>query len=176
MDQDSTTWTGARAPGAERRTSLAWRCSTEQVASDSERRTHAAAESTKDGSKPASRDGHAGRQLNRSAIREGPSDRPAYMSTRLSSPSGPFFLFFLSSCPAFLLFDRAAGFLPPRPRIVQAGARRCCQGWPLFSGHTQRVHRPLQQSSTTASLLGRGVDYTLLSVIYPSSCQRALFR
>jgi hypothetical protein len=29
--------------------------------------------------------------------------------------------FFLSSCP-FLLFDRAAGFLPPRPRIV-AGRR-----------------------------------------------------
>src|SRR5215470_1724784 len=77
MDQDSTTWTGARAPGVERRMSLAWRCSTEQVVSDSERRTHAAAESTKDGSKPASRDGHAGSQLNRSAIREGPSDRPA---------------------------------------------------------------------------------------------------
>ena len=30
---------------------------------------------------------------------------------------------FLSSCvPSFLLFDRAAGFLPPRPRIV-AGRR-----------------------------------------------------
>ena len=36
-----------------------------------------AAGSTKDGSKPASRDGHAGSQLNRSVIREGPSDRPA---------------------------------------------------------------------------------------------------
>src|SRR5262252_6744648 len=32
MVQDSITWTGARAPGVERRTSLAWRCSTEQVA------------------------------------------------------------------------------------------------------------------------------------------------
>src|SRR5215467_13895536 len=32
-------------------------------------------------------------------------------------------------CP-FLLFDRAAGFLPPRPREAKAGARRCCQGWP----------------------------------------------
>jgi hypothetical protein len=32
MAQDSITWTGARAPGVERRTSLAWRCSTEQVA------------------------------------------------------------------------------------------------------------------------------------------------
>jgi hypothetical protein len=67
----------SEGPWSRASTSLAWRCSTEQVASDSERRTHAAAESTKDGSKPASRDGHAGRQLNRSAIREGPSDRPA---------------------------------------------------------------------------------------------------
>ena len=30
----------------------------------------------------------------------------------------------------FLLFDRAAGFLPPRPREAKAGARRSCQGWP----------------------------------------------
>src|SRR5215471_9410969 len=31
----------------------------------------------------------------------------------------------------FLLFDRAAGFLPPRPREAKAaGARRCGQGWP----------------------------------------------
>jgi len=32
------------------------------------------------------------------------------------------------------LFDRAAGFLSPRPRIAAAGARRRCQGWPR-SGH-----------------------------------------
>ena len=31
---------------------------------------------------------------------------------------------------AFLLFDRAAGFLPPRPHNVAADARRRCQGWP----------------------------------------------
>jgi len=35
---------------------------------------------------------------------------------------------------AFLLFDRAAGFLPPRPRAIAADARRRCQGWPR-SGH-----------------------------------------
>jgi hypothetical protein len=57
----------------------------------------------------------------------------------------------------FLLFDRAAGFLPPRPRIVAAGARRCCQGWPLFSGHPLRGLGPLQQSSTTAGLMGRSI-------------------
>ena len=28
------------------------------------------------------------------------------------------------------LFDRAAGFLPPRPQDAEAGARRGCQGWP----------------------------------------------
>ena len=44
------------------------------------------------------------------------------MSTRLSSPSGPFFLFFLSSCPAFLLFDRAAG-LSPAPTAYCASRR-----------------------------------------------------
>jgi hypothetical protein len=32
-------------------------------------------------------------------------------------------------CP-FLLFDRAAGFLSPRPQNAEAGARRCCPGWP----------------------------------------------
>ena len=31
MDQDNKTWTGARTPGVERRMSLEWRCSTEQV-------------------------------------------------------------------------------------------------------------------------------------------------
>jgi hypothetical protein len=31
MDQDSTTWTGARTPGVERRNVAEWQCSTEQV-------------------------------------------------------------------------------------------------------------------------------------------------
>ena len=64
-------WTGARAPGVEQRRLLAWRCSTEQVISDTERRIHAAAESTKGGGKPNSRNGNAGSKLNRSGIREG---------------------------------------------------------------------------------------------------------
>jgi hypothetical protein len=33
----------------------------------------------------------------------------------------------------FLWFDRAAGFLPPRPREGEAGARRSCQGWPALA-------------------------------------------
>src|SRR5215469_18330486 len=41
-------------------------------------------------------------------------------------------------CP-FLLFDRAAGFLPPRPREGEAVARRCCQGWPLLLAATVRL-------------------------------------
>ena len=52
MDWDNITRTGARAPGVERCMSLEWRCSTGQVASDTERGIHAAAESTKDGGKP----------------------------------------------------------------------------------------------------------------------------
>src|SRR5215831_13591899 len=51
MARDSITRTGARTRGVERRRSLAWRCSTEQVVSGSERRLHAATESTKDGGK-----------------------------------------------------------------------------------------------------------------------------
>jgi hypothetical protein len=55
--------TGARTRGVERHTSLAWRCSTEQVVSDLERRTHAAAESTKDGRKPDHATGMLGASL-----------------------------------------------------------------------------------------------------------------
>jgi hypothetical protein len=40
--------------------------------SDTERRTHAATESTKGGGKPDRRNGNAGSKLNRSGIREGP--------------------------------------------------------------------------------------------------------
>jgi hypothetical protein len=53
----------------------------------------------------------------------------------MSSPPSPLFLLFFFLPVLSLVRPRAAGFLPPRPRIVAAGARRCCQGWPLFSGH-----------------------------------------
>jgi hypothetical protein len=43
-----------------------------------------------------------------------------YEHPACQAPHTPFS--FLSSCPPFLLFDRAAGFLSPRPRIV-AGRR-----------------------------------------------------
>ena len=55
-------------------------------------------------------------------------------------------------CP-FLLFDRAAGFLPPRPREAKAGARRYCQGWPLLRPPSGSA---LTGSSTTAHWQGRG--------------------
>jgi hypothetical protein len=42
--------------------------------------------------------------------------------------------FFISAClRSFLLFNRAAGFLPPQPHFATAGARRTCQGWPHFA-------------------------------------------
>jgi hypothetical protein len=39
--------------------------------------------------------------------------------------------------PALFSFVRSPpeAFLPPRPRFHAASARRCCQGWPRFSGH-----------------------------------------
>ena len=67
-------------------------------------------------------------------------------------PLAPFFLsFFLPVL--FLVRPRPQAFSRPDRVLSQAGARRCCQGWPLFSGHTLPGGlRPLQQSSTTAGL------------------------
>src|SRR5262245_12288538 len=78
----------------------------------------------------------------------------AYMGApRVKSLPAPFF--YLSSFLSFLLFDRAAGFLPPRPRIV---AGRRAQMLSRLAA-LQRPHPPgawpLQQSSTTAGLMGR---------------------
>jgi hypothetical protein len=77
MVRDSKTRTGARAPEVERHASLAWRCSTEQVASDLERRTHAAAESTKDGCKPDPVTSMLGASLIEAGSGKALSDRPA---------------------------------------------------------------------------------------------------
>jgi hypothetical protein len=90
---------------------------------------------------------------------------------RHASPPAPLSSF-LSSCPPFLLFDRAAGFLPPRPRIVAGRRAQMLSRLAALQRPPLRVPRPLQQSSTTAGLIGR-VDYTLFIT---SSCQRALFR
>src|SRR5262245_6569849 len=93
-------------------------------------------------------------------------ERPACQAPRA------FFLF--SSFLSFLLFDRAAGFLPPRPRIV---AGRRAQMLSRLAA-LQRPHPPgawpLQQSSTTAGLMGR-VDYAPVVYFIPSSCQRARY-
>jgi hypothetical protein len=60
----------------------------------------------------------------------------------------------------FLLFDRAAGFLPPRPQISNAGARRSCQGRPSLppGSYTPTFPgRALTASSTAACLIGSGL-------------------
>jgi hypothetical protein len=72
-------------------------------------------------------------------------ERPACQAPRA------LFSIFLSSCP-FSCSTAPQAFSRPDRVLSQAGARRCCQGWPLFSGHTLRGLRPLQQSSTTAGL------------------------
>jgi hypothetical protein len=74
-----------------------------------------------------------------------PQSMTEHLHVKPPNPSfffSSFLTFFLSLFLLALLFDRAAGFLPPRPRIVAAGARRFCQGWPLFSGHPSGA-RPL---------------------------------
>ena len=73
--------------------------------------------------------------------------------------SGP-----VSSAPVllsgpFLLFDRAAGFLSPRPRIVVADARSRCQGWSVFAT-TEGV--AFTSASTTACSTGRVDCFFLL--------------
>ena len=51
----------------------------------------------------------------------------------------------------FLLFDRAAGFLPPRPREAKAGARRCGQGWP---GPAAPLLLPVRDARSRCTPLG----------------------
>jgi hypothetical protein len=63
------------------------------------------------------------------AIFSGPPRAPRFVRLLAQAKPAP-----SRSQPVFLLFDRAAGFLSPRPRIAAAVARRRCQGWPR-SGH-----------------------------------------
>ena len=78
------------------------------------------------------------------------------MSTRHVKPPTPLFLFFLP-VPRFSCSTAPQGFSRPDRVLSQAGARRVCQGWPLFSGHRQGS--AFTRPSTTAGLIGRG-DYT----------------
>src|SRR5262252_5983594 len=86
MARDSITRTGARTRGVERHRSLAWRCSTEQVVSGSERRLHAATESTKDGGKLDLATGMLGASLTVSAIREGPVREASFGAVPRENP------------------------------------------------------------------------------------------
>jgi hypothetical protein len=99
----------------------------------------------------------------------------AYMSApRVKSPSRPFF--YLSFFLSFFLFDRAPqAFSRPDRVLSQAGARRCCQGWPLFSGHTLPGGSGLYSNRARRQGLMSRVDYAPV-YFTPSSCHRALFR
>src|SRR5262249_13837682 len=88
-----------------------------------------------------------------------------YMSTPRVKPPAPFS--FLSFFPDLSLVRPRRRLSPAPTAYSQAGARRCCQGWPLLQRPPFWGPRPLQQSSTTAGLMGRGVDYTPV-VIYLS--------
>src|SRR5215472_12555925 len=64
----------------------------------------------------------------------------------------------------FLLFDRAAGFLPPRPREAKAGARRCGQGWP---GPAAPLLLPVRDARSRCTPLGM---YRWVRVCVSISC------
>jgi len=82
---------------------------------------------------------------------------PSVIRSPASSSNRSFLLF-----RSFPLFDRAAGFPSPRPQDAEAGARRACQGWPLFSGHPQGS--ALTHPSTTAHWFDRGLTSSLVSM------------
>jgi hypothetical protein len=91
---------------------------------------------------------------------------------RVKSPPRPFF--YLSFFLSFFLFDRAAGFLPPRPRIV---AGRRAQMLSRLAA-LQRPHAPGAPAFTAIEHDGRLMSRVDYAPVYftPSSCQRALFR
>jgi hypothetical protein len=77
MVQDSITWTGARAPGVERRTSLRMAVIHRAGGPDAERATHAATGSTKGGGKLINATGMLGASLTEAGSGKALSDRPA---------------------------------------------------------------------------------------------------
>jgi hypothetical protein len=90
----------------------------------------------------------------------------------MSSPPPPFS--FLSFFPVpFFCLTAPQAFSRPDRALSQAGARRCCQGWPLFSGHPSGA--PAFTAIEHDGRLDGSGSMTLLSVIYPL-CQHALFR
>ena len=97
------------------------------------------------------------------------------MSTRHVKPPTPLFLFFLP-VPRFSCSTAPQGFSRPDRVLSQAGGRRCCQGWPLFSGHPSGA--PAFTAIEHDGRLDRsGRLHSLLVIyVYPSWCQRALFR
>src|SRR5262245_19855428 len=91
--------------------------------------------------------------------------RSAYMSTRHVKSSPAPFSFLSFFLPPFLLFDRAAGFLPPRPPYCRGPARTDA----VKAGAALQRPHPLGASAFTAiehdgRLDGSG-SITLLSVI-----------
>ena len=94
----------------------------------------------------------------------------------MSSPLTPFFFSFFLPCP-FLLFDRAAGFLPPRPRIV-AGRRA-----QMLSTRLAALQRPASGGSPVFTAIehdgrldGSGVDYNSCLLFVRLCVGHALFR
>ena len=105
----------------------------------------------------------------------GRSAAPALMSAyghpACQAPPPLFLLFFL---PPPFSSSTAPRTPPPRPQDAAASARRCVKASPLFSGppsgnstlHDRARRQGLRQVRSIAPV----------SVTYPSSCQRALFR
>src|SRR5215475_4566996 len=73
------------------------------------------------------------------------------MSTRHVKHPTPLFHFFLP-VPRFSCSTAPEAFSRPDRVLSQAGARRVCQGWPLFGGHHQGS--AFTRPSTTAGLDG----------------------
>ena len=96
-----------------------------------------------------------------------------FLRSLIAATNASVFSSFLGS---FLLFDRAAGFLPPRPWISDAGARRGCQGRPSLR-HRGMLRRfqaaPCTASSTAADWMIAGRKSARLSNLLPLVVARA---
>jgi len=93
-----------------------------------------------------------------------------YEHPRVKSP-GPFSFLCFFLVPPFSCSTAPQAFARPDRVLSQAGARRISQGWPAcLAGHPQGL--AFTELSKTARLDGSGVDYTPLSLIYPSTCRR----
>jgi hypothetical protein len=96
-----------------------------------------------------------------------------YEHPACQAPHTPLFLFFLP-VPRFSCSTAPQGFSRPDRVLSQAGARRVCQGWPLFSGPPSGLG--LYTTEHDGRLDGSGRLHSYLALVYVSAGGVIVFR